>query len=113
MDVLISADMEGAAGIATRRQAMPGAHDCPIARVLMTAAANAAIAGAFDGGATSIVVNDSHGPVDNLLGGQLGPRRRRACRPRAGQRAGRPQGGAPPHGEPPGDDGRARRLVHL
>jgi D-amino peptidase len=29
------------------------------------------VAGAFDGGATSVVVNDSHGPADNLLGEQL------------------------------------------
>ncbi len=40
----------------------------------MTGEANAAIAGAFDGGATSVVVNDSHGPMDNLLGEQLDPR---------------------------------------
>src|SRR3984957_17407803 len=45
-----------------------------MARVLMTAEANAAVAGAFDGGATSVVVNDSHGPMDNLLGEQLDPR---------------------------------------
>jgi D-amino peptidase len=37
----------------------------------MTAEANAAVAGAFDGGATSVVVSDSHGPMDNLLGEQL------------------------------------------
>jgi D-aminopeptidase len=29
---------------------------------------------AGDGGATSVVVNDSHGPMDNLLGEQLDPR---------------------------------------
>ena len=49
-------------------------RDYPVARVLMTGEANAAIAGAFDGGATSVVVNDSHGPMDNLLGEQLDPR---------------------------------------
>jgi D-amino peptidase len=72
--VLISVDMEGVAGIATRQQTRPDGHDYPIARALMTAEANAAIAGAFDGGATSVVVNDSHGPMDNLLGEQLDPR---------------------------------------
>ena len=38
------------------------------------AEANAAVVGAFDGGATSAVVNDSHGPMDNLLGEQLDQR---------------------------------------
>jgi len=74
VDVLISVDMEGVAGIATRQQANPGGRDYPIARALMTAEANAAVAGAFDGGATSVVVNDSHASMDNLLGEQLDPR---------------------------------------
>src|ERR1035437_7483564 len=74
VDVLISVDMKGVAGIATRQQTNPGGRDYPIARALMTAEANAAVAGAFDGGATSVVVNDSHGPMDNLLGEQLDPR---------------------------------------
>jgi D-amino peptidase len=74
VDVLISVDMEGVAGIATRQQTLPGGRDYPIARALMTAEANAAIAGAFDGGATSVVVNDSHGPMDNLLAEQLDQR---------------------------------------
>ena len=74
VDVLISVDMEGVAGIATRQQTIPAGRDYPIARALMTAEANAAVAGAFDGGATSAVVNDSHGPMDNLLGEQLDPR---------------------------------------
>ena len=74
MDVVISVDLEGVAGVATRQQVRPDGRDYPIARALMTAEANAAIAGAFDGGATSVVVNDSHGPMDNLLGEQLDPR---------------------------------------
>jgi D-amino peptidase len=74
MDVLISVDMEGVAGIATWQQTRPGGRDYQLTRALMTAEANAAVAGAFDGGATSVVVNDSHGPMDNLLGEQLDPR---------------------------------------
>jgi D-amino peptidase len=74
MDVLVSVDMEGVAGVATRQQTRPGGRDYQLARALMTAEANAAVAGAFDGGATSVVVNDSHGPMDNLLGEQLDPR---------------------------------------
>lgn len=71
VDVLISVDLEGVAGIATRQQIGPGGRDYPAARELMTGEANAAVAGAFEGGATSVVVNDSHGPSDNLLGEQL------------------------------------------
>jgi D-amino peptidase len=71
MDVLISVDLEGVAGIATRQQIRPGGRDYETARVLMTAEANAAVAGAFEGGATSVVVNDSHGPADNLIGEHL------------------------------------------
>ena len=74
MNVLISVDLEGVAGIATRQQIHPGGRDYPAARALMTGEANAAVAGAFDGGATGVVVNDSHGPMDNLLAEQLDPR---------------------------------------
>ena len=40
----------------------------------MTGEANAATAGAFDGGASSVVVNDSHGDMYNLLPEKLDPR---------------------------------------
>lgn len=40
----------------------------------MTAEANAAIRGAFDGGATRVLVNDSHGGFRNLLPDLLDPR---------------------------------------
>src|SRR5271155_1973602 len=74
MEVVISVDLEGVAGIASRQQIHPGGRDYQDARALMTAEANAAVAGPFPGGATSGVVNDSHGPGDNLLGEQLDPR---------------------------------------
>ena len=74
MDVLISIDMEGIGGIASRRQVAPGAAQYDVGRALMTAEANAAAAGAFDGGATRVVVNDSHGPMDNLVAEDLDPR---------------------------------------
>src|SRR5438067_8447863 len=59
--------MEGIAGIAHIRQVMRGTDDYPRSRELMTEEANAAVAGAFDGGATRVVVNDSHGDMTNLL----------------------------------------------
>src|SRR3954454_247762 len=42
----------------------------------MTGEANAAIRGAFAGGATEGLVNDSHGTMDNLLHEELDPRAR-------------------------------------
>jgi D-amino peptidase len=42
----------------------------------MTAEANAAIRGAFAGGATEVLVNDSHGTMDNLLHDKLDARAR-------------------------------------
>jgi D-amino peptidase len=65
--VFISVDMEGVAGIATFDQIIRGGSGYPRAQELMTAEANAAIAGAFDAGADQVVVNDSHGTMDNLL----------------------------------------------
>jgi len=73
-NVFISIDMEGIAGIAHLRQVWRGTDDFPAARELMTGEANAAVAGAFDGGATSVVVNDSHGDMYNLLPEKLDPR---------------------------------------
>ncbi len=64
--VYISADMEGVAGLS--------ATDDPLGRRLMTAEVNAAIAGAFDAGATRVVVNDAHGGHNNLLLDALDPR---------------------------------------
>src|SRR5207302_4518436 len=74
VEVFVSIDMEGVAGIAHIRQVMRGTDDYPAARQLMTREANAAVAGAFAGGATRVVVNDSHGDMTNLLPDELDPR---------------------------------------
>jgi D-amino peptidase len=74
MRVFVSIDMEGVAGVAQLRQVMRGSEDFPESRRLMTEEANAAIAGALDAGATHVVVNDSHGTMDNLLAEALDPR---------------------------------------
>jgi D-amino peptidase len=73
-DVFISIDMEGIAGVAHLQQVMRGTDDFAASRHLMTGEANAAIAGAFDGGASGVVVNDSHGDMYNLLAEELDPR---------------------------------------
>jgi D-amino peptidase len=64
LKVYISVDMEGIAGVATPAQT--GGPDYEWGRRLMIDEANAAIAGAFEGGATEVVVNDSHGSHTNL-----------------------------------------------
>jgi D-amino peptidase len=66
LKVYISVDMEGIAGVVAGSQTGPGGHDYAWARRLMTAEANAAIAAAFDAGASEVVVNDSHGPQTNM-----------------------------------------------
>src|SRR3954464_6836675 len=76
MRVFISVDMEGVAGIATLDQIIRGGTGYPRAQELMTAEANAAIRGAFEGGASEVLVNDSHGTMDNLVHEQLDPRAR-------------------------------------
>jgi D-amino peptidase len=73
-NAFISIDMEGIAGIAHRQQVTRGMGDFAIGRELMTKEANAAIEGAFEGGAEIVVVNDSHGDMFNLLQEQLDPR---------------------------------------
>ncbi len=74
MDVFVSVDMEGVAGVTTARQVTRGTDDYPIARGLMIEEANAAIAGAFDGGATHVVVSDSHSDMGNLVADRIDPR---------------------------------------
>ena len=76
MRVFIAVDMEGVAGVATFDQIIRGGTGYPRAQMLMTAEANAAIRGAFAAGASEVLVNDSHGTMDNLLHDQLDPRAR-------------------------------------
>jgi D-amino peptidase len=66
MKVLISTDIEGVAGVYHHEQARQGNPEYERARLLMAHEANAAIAGAFDAGATEVLVNDSHGGFRNM-----------------------------------------------
>ncbi len=74
MKIYVSADIEGVAGVVTPQQGTPGNGEWERARRLMTEEVNAAIAGAFDGGASDVLVNDSHGSMCNLLPELLDPR---------------------------------------
>lgn len=66
MRVYISVDMEGIGGISHGDPTKRGDQGYPAAVELMVAEANAAIEGAFAGGATEVTVNDSHGSMFNL-----------------------------------------------
>ena len=71
--ILISADMEGVAGITNRKQVLRDSAEFARSCRLMTAEVAAACKGAFEGGATSVVVNDSHSDMRNLIHEELPP----------------------------------------
>lgn len=64
--VFISADMEGISGISASDQLSAAGAEYNRSRKMMADDVNAAIRGARRGGATDIVVNDSHGSMRNL-----------------------------------------------
>jgi D-amino peptidase len=64
--VFISADMEGISGISGSDQLSATGGEYGRSRKMMADDVNAAIRGARAGGATTIVVNDSHGSMRNL-----------------------------------------------
>jgi len=76
MKIFISADLEGIAGVAGNSQLGANSPDTPRIRRLLTAEINAAVEGAFRGGATAVLVNDGHGHGANVLCDELDPRAR-------------------------------------
>jgi D-amino peptidase len=66
MKVFLSSDMEGTAGVVDWQQCVGDGPEAAAGRRLLLAEVNAAIDGALDGGATEIVVNDSHSTMRNL-----------------------------------------------
>ena len=73
MKVYISVDMEGIAGVSHPNPTERADSGYPAAVDLMVREANAAIEGALAGGATEILVNDSHGGMYNLRPADLHP----------------------------------------
>lgn len=67
LKIYISADMEGVVGAVTGEQLGPTGFEYARFREFMTQEVNAAIEGALAGGATEIVIGDSHGNGQNLL----------------------------------------------
>lgn len=66
MKILISADMEGITGVTAPEEVLPGNAAYERFRRLFVRDVNAAIAGAFDGGATEVLVNEGHYKMRNL-----------------------------------------------
>ncbi|MBI4014186.1 MAG: M55 family metallopeptidase [Candidatus Rokubacteria bacterium] len=73
MKILISADLEGIAGLVDPDGMGVQGFQYPMAQRLMTEEVNAAIEGAVSGGANEIVVVDAHGRGRNLLPELLNP----------------------------------------
>lgn len=68
MNVYISADMEGTAGVSSWKQVDPSdGSEYPVFRRYMTLEVRAAIEGAREAGARFVTVNDSHWSMRNLL----------------------------------------------
>ncbi len=76
MKILIAADMEGITGVVNWDQVTPGHYEYGRFRKLMTQDVNAAISGAFEAGATEIIVADGHWHGTNLLIEELDSRAR-------------------------------------
>lgn len=67
LKVYIAADMEGIGGVSTWDiQADAKGREYEKFRQLMTQEVNAAVAGAFDAGASEVLVSDSHGDAQNI-----------------------------------------------
>jgi len=76
MRILISADMEGVSGVVHWDQVTPGHAEYARFRRIMTEEINAAVAGAFKGGASEVVVTDGHWDGLNILAEEIDERAR-------------------------------------
>jgi D-amino peptidase len=74
MKIYIITDMEGISGICSEEQVKKDSPQYGPARRLLCADVNAAVAGAFEGGAAEVVVNDGHGGGFNLILEEMDPR---------------------------------------
>ena len=74
LKIFISVDMEGIGGIGTSEMTRHGGKDYNVGRQLMTDEVNAVVKAIFNNGPAEILVNDSHGDMQNLIHQQLDPR---------------------------------------
>ena len=73
MKLFISVDMEGITGLPDHTFVDSNKHNYERARRIMTEEANAIIKSAFEKGAESVLVNDSHSKMNNLLVEEIHP----------------------------------------
>ncbi len=76
MKILIAVDMEGITGVVNWNHVDPKHAEYARFRRLMTADVNAAVRGAFEGGATEVIVSDGHDNGMNILIEELDGRAR-------------------------------------
>jgi D-amino peptidase len=76
MKILIAADMEGISGVVHWDQVDPKHKEYDRFRKLMTGDVNAAVRGAYEGGASEVVVADGHNDGRNILVEELDTRAR-------------------------------------
>jgi D-amino peptidase len=74
MKVYMMTDMEGVSGLRASDEADPGGPKYEAARAFLCGDVNAAIAGAFDGGATEVLVRDGHYQGFNFFLERMDPR---------------------------------------
>jgi D-amino peptidase len=72
--VFVSVDMEGIGGIGTPAMTTATGKDYATGRRLMTDEVNAVVAAVLRAGPAQVLVNDSHGDMQNLLHAELDPR---------------------------------------
>ena len=74
MKVYIMTDMEGISGVSIPEMVKRGEPQYEAARHWLTSDINAAVAGAFDAGATEVIVNDGHGGAPHMVLDEADPR---------------------------------------
>jgi D-amino peptidase len=74
LKIFISVDMEGIGGIGTPAMTNGTGKDYALGRKLMTDEVNAVVGAILQRGPAEILVNDSHGDMQNLLHTELDPR---------------------------------------
>lgn len=74
LKIYISVDMEGIGGIGTSAMTGAGSRGYALGQELMTEEVNTVVAAIFEHGPAEILVNDSHGSMQNLLHTRLDPR---------------------------------------
>lgn len=72
--IYISVDMEGIGGIGTSKMVSSSGKDYETGRKLMTNEVNAVVKAIFDLGPAEVLINDSHGDMQNLLHTELDSR---------------------------------------